>query len=631
MIKLLRYLSRKDWIFVVLVLGFTIVQVYCTMTLMDYISNITASIQYLNYHNNPQDFFAAMNASGLYERFAAVSPFPWDQVVALAKASGLSAEAVASVQKIADANTGDIWYNGGIMVAIAAGMVACQTVISFFASYVAADAATNVRKAMNDKVTDFSLAEINRFSTASLITRTTNDVQMYQMGILLFLRMFFAAPITAVWAVCKIQSVSWTLMVPALVGIVLLVIGLVLMMVLVMPKFRLGQKLIDRVNEITRENIQGIRVVHAYNAEEYQERKFKKTNDELTKTQLFTSRAMAILSPYITLIMNLISLLVYWIGAYLIKDQTTDYAQVLSMMMLSTQIVMAFMMILMMFFILPRAQVSAKRINEVLGSESSVKDPDVEKKQTEEGSVEFKDVSFRYPDGEGNVVSGLNFKVNKGETLALIGETGSGKTTIVNLMDRLYDATGGEVRINGVSVKDLKQETLHSLVGYVPQKGNLFTGTVRSNIAFSNPDMSDEEVLKAAKIAEADPFIEQMPQKYAEPIAAGGTNVSGGQRQRLCIARAVAQNPEILIFDDSFSALDFKTDSKVRKNLKEQFKDATKIIVAQRIGTIMDADKIVVLSEGKMVGYGTHQELLQTCPTYKNIALSQLSKEELGL
>ena len=631
MTKLLRYLSKKDWLFTVLVIGLTVVQIYCTMTLMDYISNITASIQYLSYHNNPADFFSTLGMSEMYNQFSSVSPFPWDQVVSVAKNMNASESTISSLESIANASTGDIWLNGGIMIAIAAGMVGCQTIISLLASAVSADVSTNIRKALNDKVTDSSLAEINHFSTASLITRTTNDVQMYQMGVLLILRMFFAAPITVIWSICKIQSVSWTLMIPAIVGIVLLLIGIIFMMVLVMPKFTKAQKLIDRVNGITRENIQGIRVVHAYNAEDYQEKKFDKTNQDLTKTQLYTSRAMAILSPYISIIMNMVSLLVYWIGAYLIKDKSTNYPQVLSMMMLSTQLIMSFMMILMMFFMVPRAQVSTKRINEVLDSKSSIVDPKEEKPQTKQGSVEFKDVSFTYPDGSSDVISDISFKVNKGETLAIIGETGSGKTTIVNLIDRLYDASKGEVFVNGVSVKDLKQKTLHSLIGYVPQKGNLFSGTVRSNIAFSDPSMSEEKIEKAAKIAEADSFISEMPEKYDSPIAAGGTNVSGGQRQRLCIARAVAEDPQILVFDDSFSALDFKTDAKVRQNLKEQFTDATKIIVAQRIGTIMDADHIVVLSEGKMVGYGTHKELLANCPTYRDIALSQLSKEELGL
>lgn len=632
MFKLMRYRSAKDWVFIALILGFTILQVYCTMTLMDYISGITTAIQYLVYHNDPASFFSSIGYSSIYDTIVATNgSFSWDAVLALAQVNGLDEATIAMLTDISEAGVEQVWYNGGMMVACAAGMMGSTIVTAVLASYVASDTSTRVRKALNDKVTSYSLAEINRFSTASLITRTTNDVQMYEMTMLLVLRMFFAAPTTVIWALCKIQSISWTLMLPVLIGTLLLVAGLVVTLVLVNPKYTKAQKLLDRLNGITRENINGIRVVHAYNAEGYQERKFADVNDDLTKTQLFTSHAMSLLSPYISLIMNLVSLLVYWIGAYLIKDGTTDYSQVLSMMMLSTQIIMAFMMLLMMFFLLPRAQVSAKRINEVLSTSSTIVDPEEEKSKTEKGSVEFKDVSFKYPGSDNNVIEGINFKVKQGETLALIGETGSGKTTVLNLIDRLYDCTGGEVLVDGVNVKDLKQKTLHDTIGYIPQKGLLFSGTVRSNIAYYNPDMPEERVLKAAKVAEADSFIQQMPQKYDEPIAQGGTNVSGGQRQRLCIARAVAEEPEILLFDDSFSALDFKTDKKVRDNLKQEEKDATKIIVAQRIGTIMDADHIVVLSEGKMVGYGTHKELLQNCPTYRDIALSQLSKEELGL
>ena len=629
--KLTRYLSWKDWLFVAFILGFTVLQVYCTMLLMDYISGITSAIQYLNYHNDPESFFNTLGLAALYEPYRNVSPFPWNEIVALAKSMGLSGTALSSLESVANASTGDIWYQGGMMVATATGMVGCQVVISLLASYVSADTSTKVRQALNNKVTDFSLAEINQYSTASLITRTTNDVQMYQMTVLVIFRMFFAAPVTVIWAICKVQSVSWTLMWPMVVGVVVLVAVLVLTMVLAMPKFTRAQKLLDRVNGITRENIVGIRVVHAYNAEDYQEKKFKKTNDALTKDQLFTSEAMALLSPVITLIMNGVSLAVYWIGAYLIKDKTTDYAQILSTMMLSTQIIMSFMMLLMMFFLLPRAQVSAKRINAVLDSSSSITDPKEEAPQSETGSVEFRHVSFAYPQGDGNVIQDISFSAKQGETIAFIGETGSGKTTILNLIERLFDCTEGEVLVNGVNVKDLKQKTLHSLIGYVPQKGLLFSGTIKSNIAFGDPSLSEEEIENAAKIAEADSFIQEMPEKYDAPIAQGGTNVSGGQRQRLCIARAVAMKPQILLFDDSFSALDFKTDHAVRENLKSAEKNATKLIVAQRIGTIMDADKIVVLSEGKMVGYGTHHELLENCPTYRDIALSQLSKEELGL
>ncbi len=631
MVKLLRYLRKRDWLFVVLIVGLTVLQVYCTMTLMDYISNITKSIQYLYYHNNPQLLLGSMYVE---------STFSWDAISAqadtiaamLALSTNQDASTLATmIRQIASASTGDIWFNGGMMLLMALGMVACQALISVLAAMISSHLATILRKDLNDKITTFSLAELNHFSTASLITRSTNDVQMYQMCLLLIMRMFFSAPITAIWAVCKIHSISWTLMLPALCGIIALVIFLLVMFFLVMPKFKLSQKLLDKVNGQTRENVSGIRVVHSYNAEEYQKKKFSKTNDELTSVQLFTGKAMAFMSPYISLIMNVISLLVYWVGAYLINDGTTDYSQVLSMMMLSTQIVMSFMMLLMMFYMIPRANVSAKRINEVLETRNSIIDPENELPLKEEGTIEFKDVSFRYPDGDGDVVSHISFKADKGETIAFIGETGSGKSTIVNLASRLYDATGGEVLIDGVNVKDIRQKTLRNLVGFVPQRGVLFSGTVKSNVAFGKADATMDEVVHACEIAEADSFVSEMPEKYDSPISQGGTNVSGGQRQRLCIARAVLLNPQFLVFDDSFSALDFKTDRKVRDNLKNSVGNATKLIVAQRIGTIMDADHIVVLSEGKMVGYGTHKELLENCSTYRDIALSQLSKEELGL
>ncbi len=631
MVKLLKYLRKQDWFVVVLILGLTILQVYCTMTLMDSISNITKSIQYLYYHNNPAEIIGSM-----YNE----ATFSWEAIDAqrevisslIASQTGKEASSVSEmIHGIAIATSGDIWFHGGMMLLLALGMVACQALIAVLAAGISSHLATILRKDINDKVTSFSLAELNRFSTASLITRTTNDVQMYQMSLLLMMRMFFSAPITAIWAVLKIQSISWTLMVPAISGIFALVFGLVLMLVLVMPKFKVSQKLLDKVNGQTRENVSGIRVVHSYNAEEYQKKKFAKTNDELTKVQMFTGKAMAILSPYISLIMNVVSLLVYWIGASLINDGMTDYAQVLSMMMLSTQVVMAFMMLLMMFYMIPRANVSAKRILEVLNTKNSIVDPEIEEERMEVGSVEFKDVSFSYPDGEAPVISHISFKAIKGETIAFIGETGSGKSTIVNLLPRLYDVTEGEILIDGVNVKNLKQKTLRSLIGFVPQKGLLFSGTVAYNVSFGLPSASKDEIKEACKVAEADSFIEEMPEKYEAPIAQGGSNVSGGQRQRLCIARAVLLHPEFFVFDDSFSALDFKTDRKVRDNLKEKARDATKLIVAQRIGTIMDADHIVVLSEGKMVGYGTHKELLESCPTYRDIALSQLSKEELGL
>ena len=633
MIRLMKFLKAQDWVMILMIAGLTILQVYCTMTMMDYISNITKSIQYIYMRNNPAELGEQFGA--LYSGYKAAFDTTTSQETLLngfwKMVNENFGQMSPAVGEIANANVGDIWFNGGIMLLLATGMVGCQMVISVMASFISSRVATSIRKAVNDKVTSFSLAEINHFSTASLITRTTNDVQMFQMTLLLMMRMFLTAPITAVWAILKIQSVSWTLMIPTLVGVIALVVFLVFLLVLVMPKFRLAQKLLDKVNGQTRENVNGIRVVHAYNAETYQQDKFASTNDELTKTQLFTGRSMAVLMPYITLIMNAISLLVYWFGSYLINDGVTSYPEVLSMMMLSTQIVMSFMMLLVMFFMLPRAAVSAKRINEVLATKNSIADPEMEEPLKEQGSIKFDDVSFRYPDGDDDVLSHISFEAKKGETIAIIGATGSGKSTIVNLVARLYDASEGHVIIDGVDVKNLKQKTLRDLVGFVPQKGLLFSGSVKSNIKFGAEKATDEEVIRAAKVAEADSFIQEMDQKYDALIAQGGSNVSGGQRQRLCIARAVIKNPEFFVFDDSFSALDFKTDRKVRENLKEEAKDATKLIVAQRIGTIMDADHIVVLSEGKMVGYGRHEELLESCPIYRDIALSQLSKEELGL
>ncbi len=579
MIKLLKNLKKIDYFLIFLILGLTFAQVWSTMELMDYISGITRAIQ----------------------------------------------------EVVITKSTHDIWYNGLMMIVMALLMVLCQAIISIISSYVTSRLAMNIRMKVNDKVQSFSLAEINSFSTASLITRTTNDIQTYQMTLLLAFRMFFAAPITVVWAILKIQSVSWTLMLPALIGIFLLVILILSIVLLVMPKNKLSQRLLDKINGITRENVTGIRVVHAYNAESYQEDKFNKVNEELRKTQSFIGKGMALMMPSITIIMNLVSLLVYWIGASLINKGDTNYAEVLSMMMLSTQLVMSFMMLLFMFYMVPRASVSAKRINEVLDKEISIKDPEVEEERKTTGEIEFKNVSFKYPNSESNIISNISFKVCKGETIAFIGETGCGKSTIINLLSRLYDTTEGEVLIDGVNIKNLKLETINELIGVVPQKALLFSGSVKYNVAFGKKEIDENKVLEACKIAEADSFVSAMHDGYNSNIAQGGTNVSGGQRQRLCIARALYADHEFLVFDDSFSALDFKTDRKVRDNLKEFRKDSTKLIVAQRIGTIMDADHIVVLEEGKIKGVGKHEDLLKNCKEYLDIALSQLSKEELGL
>ena len=637
MIKLMRYLRKRDVFLIVSIIGLTILQVYCMMTMMDYIQGITQAITYLDYNmKGTAEFFKDFPAlSAVFPTWDAVRAGAGSLAEALAEAKpGTDVEMVKNMLiSICDATTGDIWWNAGMMILCAFSMIAVQSIIAIMSAYISSSLATNVRSKLNERISSFSLAEINKFSTASLVTRATNDVQQYQFALLLTFRMFFAAPTTAIWAIVKINAASFKLMVPTIVGVLLLVIGMAVLLAFVMPKFKTMQGYIDRLNGITRENLSGIRVVHAYNAEQYQEEKFDKANKKLTNTQLFTGRAMVIMSPLISLIMNGISIAVYWVGAALINDplETITYAQVLSFMMLSTQIVMSFMMLLMMFYMIPRASVSAKRIDEVLKTEPSIVDPKEEGVMTEKGSIVFDDVSFAYPGAENDVVEHISFSAKQGETVAFIGATGSGKTTIVNLAARLYDVKSGRVLINGVDVRNLKQSTIHSLVGFVPQKGLLFKGTVSSNIALGVPNCSEENIKKAASIAEADSFIENMDGKYEANIAQGGTNVSGGQRQRLCIARAVAMNPQFFVFDDSFSALDFKTDRKVRDNLKEYEKDSTKLIVAQRIGTIMDADHIVVLSDGKMVGYGTHKELLENCDVYREIALSQLSKEELGL
>lgn len=585
MFKLYKKLRKRDWVLVAIIIGLTILQVYCTMLMVDYIQYLIGAI------------------SGIYYQLPGFS-------------------------------TADIWFNGGMMVLVAASSMVCQIIIEVLASYITADFATSVRTELNNKITNFSLAEINKFSTASLITRATNDIQQVDMCTLLMLRMVFAAPVTCIWAICKISATSYELPLATGIAIVIMVIALALIMGSVLPQFKVMQKRVDKINSLTQENLSGIRVVRAFNAEAYQEDKFKKANVALTKTQLFAGRVLALMSPVMTIIMNALTLIIYWLGATLINANTNNvnYASLSAFSNLATQIVMSFMMLLMMFVMWPRASVSAKRINEVLETENSIVDPIEEKPLVEEGTVEFKDVSFRYPDAESDVLEHISFKVKQGQTIAFIGPTGSGKSTLVNLVTRLYDATEGEVLVDGVNIKDIKQNTLRSHIGFVPQKGLLFSGTVRSNIGFGlDTKLSDEECKRACDIACAEEFVEKMEGKYDAPIAQGGTNVSGGQRQRLCIARAVAINPDILVFDDSFSALDFKTDKTVRENLKNEEAKATKLIVAQRIGTIMDADQIVVLQEGKMMGIGTHEELLKNCSVYRDIALSQLSKEELGL
>ena len=581
MLRLYKNLRASDCILIVLIVGITVLQVFLTIQLTDQISAIVGAIQCVS-------------------------------------------------EKLPGWDTGDIWREGGIMLAYAVGSALCLAATGVTASHVASRLSATLRNEVYKKTESFSIAEINKFSTASLITRTTNDIQQIHMANLLVLRMLIYAPIMAIWAICKINASSWQLTSATVVTVVVLVICILAIMLTVLPKFKLMQKLTDKLNGVTRENLTGIRVVRAYNAEKYQENKFEKANKEITGTQLFTGRIMALMNPLMMLAMNGLTLAIYWIGASLMNAGEIEYQTIVAFMTLASQVIMAFLMLLMMFVLLPRAQVAAKRINEVLSTPLTISDPAEEKPLTEEGTVEFRDVSFRYPDADADVFEHISFRAEKGQTVAFIGSTGSGKSTLINLIPRFYDATEGEVLVDGVSVKDIKQSTLRDKIGYVPQKGILFTGTVSENIAFGGK-ADRAEIEAAARIAEADGFISEMENGYDSPISQSGKNVSGGQKQRLAIARAVAQKPEIMIFDDSFSALDYKTDRKVRENLKNSLEGVTNLIVAQRIGTIMDADKIIVLDNGKAVGEGTHRELLETCPVYRDIALSQLSKEELGL
>ena len=581
MFKLYKNLKAADWLIVALIVGITVAQVFFTMELTDKISDIVGAIR-------------AVSAG------------------------------------VPGATVGDIWREGGIMLAFAVCTALCQTAVCFAAAKVSSDLSATLRGKVYAKVESFSIAEVNRFSTPSLITRTTNDIQQVHMANVMTLRMLIYAPIMAIWAICKINASSGELTAATAVAVIVLVVCIAAVMLLVMPKFRLMQKLTDRLNGVTRENLTGIRVVRAYNAEDYQQNKFEKANTEFTGTQLFTGRLLALMSPIMMLVMNGLTLAIYWIGASLMNAGEIEYQTIVSFMTLASQVIMAFLMMLMMFILLPRASVAAKRINEVLETELSVKDPETETPVKECGTVEFRDVSFRYPDADADVFEHISFRAEKGQTIAFIGSTGSGKSTLINLVPRFYDATEGEVLVDGVNVKELKQSTLRDKIGYVPQKGVLFSGTVAENIAFGGK-ADRQEIEEAAKIAEADGFIGEMENGYDSPIAQGGKNVSGGQKQRLSIARAVATRPEIMIFDDSFSALDYRTDKQVRANLKEHLAGVTNLIVAQRIGTIMDADKIIVLDKGKAVGEGTHRELLENCDVYREIALSQLSKEELGL
>lgn len=530
----------------------------------------------------------------------------------------------------------DILTQGAYMLLCAFGSLVSSIIVGYFVSNIAASFSMRVRKKLFDKVENLSTSEIKMFQTSSLITRTTNDITQMQMLIAMGLQLLIKSPITAIWAVTKIlgKNMTWSLITAIAVVILLVTIGI--LMIIVMPRFKIVQNLIDKVNGVTRENLTGIRVVRAFNAEKYQENKFEEVNDKLTKTQLFNQKAFSIMQPIMYLVMYFLTLSIYFIGAGLIEnanmsDKISLFGDMIVFSSYAMQVIMAFLMLAMIFMMLPRANVSAKRINEVLDSDISIIDGTV-KEGKEVGTVEFKNVSFMYPDAEEYLLKNISFKANKGETIAFIGSTGSGKSSLINLIPRFYDATIGEVLVDGVNVKEYKLENLYNKLGYIPQKAVMFDGTVSSNVSYGEngkEKITKEKIKEAIKVAQAEEFVLKMDNDYDAHIAQGGTNVSGGQKQRLSIARAIARDPEIYIFDDSFSALDYKTDSVLRKELKKYTKDATILIVAQRIGTIMNADKIVVLDKGECVGIGTHQELLKTCDVYKEIALSQLSKEEL--
>lgn len=585
MLKLLGKFTKKEWLLAALSVAFVVVQVWLSLTMPDYMREITMLIQ------------------------TPGSEMP------------------------------EILSAGGMMLACALGSLAASVVTAVCAARIGTSFSANVRRLLFAKVQAFSMEEIGHFSTASLITRSTNDVTQVQMLIVLGLQMLIMAPIMAVWAICKIadKQWEWTMSTAAAVGVLLIVVLVAL--VLALPKFRKLQQLTDDLNRVTRENLTGLRVVRAYNAEDYQEHKFDLANDNLTRTQLFAQRTLAFLMPSIQLIMSGLSLAIYWIGAVLIDaanmvGKVSLFSDMMVFSQYAIQVVMSFMMLVMIFMLLPRAQVAAKRINEVLATEPAIHDGTrTEGAEGHAGEVVFKNVSFRYPDAEDSVIENISFTAKRGETIAFIGATGCGKSTVVNLIPRFYDASEGEVLVDGVNVKDYTQQALRDKIGYVSQKAILFAGSVRDNINFGDNGrgpIADEMVKQAIATAQATEFIEQIEDGYDGRVSQGGDNFSGGQKQRLSIARAVARQPEIFIFDDSFSALDYKTDRTLRATLDRECGDATRFIVAQRIGTIRDADKIIVLDEGRIAGMGTHDELIKTCEVYQQIALSQLSKEELA-
>lgn len=532
-------------------------------------------------------------------------------------------------------NIKEIILNGTYMLLCAFGSLLFTVIVGYIIAYISSIFSFRTRKRIFDHTLDFGLEEIKKFKASSLITRTTNDVTQIEMflgmGLILLMKSFM----TAIWAILKILNKNMVWSIASLIAVVILLMVIGIITIIVVPKFKLIQKLTDKLNGTVRENLTGIRVVRAFNAEKYQKDKFEAINKDLTKEQLFNQKTFSILQPVMLLVMNGLALVIYFIGAYLIKDASFTmklplFADMIVFSSYALQVIISFLMLAFVFIILPRAEVSAKRINEVLNTKISIESGNVIKVK-EQGTIEFKNVSFKYPDAEECILNNISFNINKGETVAFIGSTGSGKSTLVNLIPRFYDVTEGEILVDGINVKDYKLEELYNKIGYISQKPVIFDGTISSNVNFgtSKKKITKKDIEEAIKLSEAEEFVLKMDKTYNEHIASSGSNISGGQKQRLSIARALAKKSEIYIFDDSFSALDYKTDSKLRKDLKKYMSDSTILIVAQRIGTIMNADKIIVLDEGKMVGMGTHKELLKTCEVYKQIATSQLSEEEI--
>ena len=580
MLKLFKNLSKKEYLYIFISIFFIVIQVFLDLKLPDYMSNITTLVQ-----------------------------------------TGGSSH--------------DILIEGSCMLACAFGSLITSVIVGYFATFIASKFGEVTRNLVYKKILNFSMEEIKEFSVSSLITRTTNDVGQVQMLISFGLQALIKAPIMAVWAIVKIAGKNMQFSLLTFIAVVCLLVLITVIILVVIPRFKIVQKLTDNLNRITRENLTGIRVVRAFNAEEYQENKFNEANLKLTNTTVFNQRVMGVMQPFMSLLMSSLTLGIYFVGASLINEanmlsKLTIFSDMVVFSSYAMQVIMAFMMLVMIFLIYPRASVSAKRILEVLEQKDKIFDGNLDT-GVETGTVEFRDVCFKYPDADEYMIKNVSFKANKGDTIAFIGGTGSGKSTLINLIPRFYDATDGIVLVDGVDVKKYKLESLHEKIGYVSQKAFMFRGSVRDNVAYgkSSKEITDEDIKKAIEVSQADDFVLKMEKGIDSYIARGGTNVSGGQKQRLSIARAVSRRPEIYIFDDTFSALDYKTDLELRRELKKYTKDATTLIVAQRIGTIIGADKIIVLDDGEVVGMGTHKELLKTCKVYQEIARSQLDVEEL--